>query len=194
MFKLFHRFNNLKSFRRINVKTLSSFTDIHKYSQKKNKKISMDNLLSFKKISKNHRTKMLNEDLKYRIANKINEIENFPNGISMMPSIVKVNKWYIQSFNELLNFDVYKDDNYNKILEGIYNRHSATLITVASGIKEYKEHLYKLHGNGFDLVEYLEYNNRGKIINNYLDNFYTNRISIRLLISHYLELQNYKNN
>lgn len=194
MFKLFSRFNNLKCFERIGIKKFSSFKDIHKYSQKKNNNISMDNLLSFKKISKNHRTRMLNEDLKYRLASKINEIEKFPGGISMMPSIIKVNKWYIQSFNELLNIDVNKNDEYNDILEGIYNRHSATLITVANGIKEYKDYLYDLHGDKFNLVEYLGYNNRGKIINNYLDYFYTNRISIRLLISHYLELQNDKNN
>ena len=193
MFKLFKGFNNLKCLKRVNINRFSSFKDIHKYSQKINHNISINNLLSFKNISIKNRTQMLNEDLKYRLASKINEIENFPSGISTMPSIVKVNKWYIQSFNELLDGDIYKNNKYNDVLEGIYNRHSATLITVANGIKEYKEHLYDLHGEKIDLVEYLDYNNRGNIINDYLDNFYTNRISIRLLISHYLELQNKTN-
>ena len=45
-----------------------------------------------------------------------------------------------------------------------------------------------------DLQYYLKNNNRGKNINNYLNDFYTNRISIRLLISHYLELSNKNKN
>jgi pyruvate dehydrogenase kinase 2/3/4 len=153
-------------------------------------------------MTQGNRSRMLNEDLKGRLAEKIIEIENFPNGISMMPSVQKVNKWYIQSFRELTDVDVHKSEEYTKTLEGIYNRHSSTLMTFANGIIEYKKHLNDLFNNeivnannvigyndNFNILEYLEMNKRGERINNYLDMFYTNRISIRLLISHYLELE-----
>ena len=178
------------------------FKNIDKYSKRINKKISINNLLKFKGMTQGNRSRMLNEDLKGRLAEKIIEIENFPNGISMMPSVQKVNKWYIQSFRELTDVDVHKSEEYTKTLEGIYNRHSSTLMTFANGIIEYKKHLNGLFNNeivngnnvigyndNFNILEYLEMNKRGERINNYLDMFYTNRISIRLLISHYLELE-----
>ena len=74
------------------------FKNIDKYSKRINNKISINNLLKFKDMTQNNRSRMLNEDLKGRLAEKIIEIENFPNGISMMPSVQKVNKLYIQSF------------------------------------------------------------------------------------------------
>lgn len=170
------------------------FRNIDKYSKRINKKISINNLLKFKDMTQDNRSRMLNEDLKGRLAEKIIEIENFPNGISMMPSVQKVNRWYIQSFRELTDVNVHKDEEYTKTLEGIYNRHSSTLMTFANGIIEYKKHLEGLFNDeisdsDFNILEYLELNKRGERINNYLDIFYTNRISIRLLISHYLELE-----
>ena len=69
------------------------FKNIDKYSKRINKKISINNLLKFKDMTQGNRSRMLNEDLKGRLAEKIIEIENFPNGISMMPSVQKVNKW-----------------------------------------------------------------------------------------------------
>ena len=171
----------------------STFKELNKYSNKINEKITINNLLEYKNIKKKHRKFFLNEDLKSRISEKIIELENFPYGISMMPSIKKVNKWYLQTFKELekINFN-YNETNlqYNKTLENIYDRHSSTLITIANGINEYKDHLKSIYGNNFSLGNYLKYNDRGKTIDEYLNNFYTNRISIRLLISHYLELEN----
>lgn len=172
----------------------STIKNINKYSGRINKKLTIKNLLEFKNVNKNYRKQFLNEDLKSRLSEKIIEIENFPYGISMMPSIKKVNEWYIKSFNELNNIDLLENNNYKKTLENIYDRHSSTLITVANGINEYKSFLKELYGKDFDLQYYLKNNNRGKNINNYLNDFYTNRISIRLIISHYLELSNENKN
>lgn len=172
----------------------STIKNINKYSGRINKKLTIKNLLEFKNVNKNYRKQFLNEDLKSRLSEKIIEIENFPYGISMMPSIKKVNEWYIKSFNELNNIDLLENNNYKKTLENIYDRHSSTLITVANGINEYKSFLKELYGQDFDLQYYLKNNNRGKNINNYLNDFYTNRISIRLIISHYLELSNENKN
>jgi signal transduction histidine kinase len=175
-------------------RNFSTLVELNKYSNKVNKKITINNLLKYKSINKNYRIKLLNEELKSRISEKIVELENFPYGISMMPSIKKVNEWYIQTFKELEEADLNKKREYNKILENIYDRHSSTLITVANGIMEYKDYIKEIYGDNFVLGNYLKFNNRGKIIDNYLNTFYTNRISIRLLISHYLELENSSHN
>lgn len=185
-------FKRYLSKRCLSKRCFSTIQDINKYSSRINKKITIRNLIDFKNINKNHRQKLLNEELKSRLSEKIIEIENFPYGISMMPSLIKVNEWYIKSFNELNTINVNND--YSKILENIYNRHSSTLITVANGINEYKTFLKNLYGKDFDLLYYLSNNDRGKNINNYLNDFYTNRISIRLLISHFLELSNQNKN
>lgn len=179
----------LRQFERL-FSTNSLHKDINKYYKKANIKITMNNLLQYKNYSKSNMPILLNEDLKARLSNKIIEIENFPNGISMMPSIQKVNEWYIKSFGELNTVNIHDENEYAKTLEGIYNRHSSTLITVANGIIEYKKYLHSIFGDSFDILEYLDMNYREERINNYLDMFYSNRISIRLLISHYLSLQN----
>lgn len=175
-------------------RNFSTLVELNKYSNKVNKKITINNLLEYKSINKNNRKKLLNEDLKSRISEKIIELENFPYGISMMPSIKRVNEWYIQTFRELENANLNKKKEYNKTLENIYDRHSSTLITVANGIMEYKDYIKGIYGDNFSLGNYLKFNNRGKIIDEYLNTFYTNRISIRLLISHYLELENANHN
>ena len=167
------------------LKKFSTYThnQIHKYT-KTNPKISIQNLLDFKNIKPQNKIIFLREDLKSRFAEQITKIDNLPYGLSMMPSIQTINKWYLQSFKDISNNSLKQDT-----LENIYNRHSSTLITFSNGIMEYKNFLNNFYGNDFNLNEYLNLNNRGKIINKDLDVFYTNRISIRLLISHYLELE-----
>jgi len=164
---------------------MSIFLKIHKYT-KPNNKISIQNLLNFKNIKPQNKIIFLREDLKSRFAEQITKIDNLPYGLSMMPSIQTINKWYLQSFKDISNNSLKSEQD---VLETIYNRHSSTLITFSNGIMEYKNLLYNFYGNDFNLNEYLNLNNRGNIINKYLDTFYTNRISIRLLISHYLELE-----
>ena len=144
-------------------RNFSTLVELNKYSNKVNKKITINNLLEYKSINKNNRKILLNEDLKSRISEKIIELENFPYGISMMPSIKRVNEWYIQTFRELENANLNKKKEYNKTLENIYDRHSSTLITVANGIMEYKDYIKGIYGDNFGLGNYLKYNNRGLI-------------------------------
>ncbi|EJU02100.1 alpha-ketoacid dehydrogenase kinase N-terminal domain-containing protein [Dacryopinax primogenitus] len=46
----------------------------------------------------------LSEELPVRLAHRVKELEALPEGLSEMPSIVKVKNWYAQSFEELINF------------------------------------------------------------------------------------------
>ncbi|KAK9452228.1 pyruvate dehydrogenase kinase [Limtongia smithiae] len=43
----------------------------------------------------------LNEELPIRLAHRVKELNNLPDGLSDMPSIQKVRNWYAQSFEEL---------------------------------------------------------------------------------------------
>jgi pyruvate dehydrogenase kinase 2/3/4 len=46
----------------------------------------------------------LREELPIRLAHRVKELDELPNGLSDMPSIIRVKEWYAQSFEELVNF------------------------------------------------------------------------------------------
>lgn len=46
----------------------------------------------------------LAEELPIRLAHRVKELDELPNGLNKMPSIVRVKDWYAQSFEELLAF------------------------------------------------------------------------------------------
>lgn len=90
-----------------------------------------------------------------------------------MPSAKLVSDWYRQSFEELLLFEKASSDNeniakFNEQLQVILKRHSHVVETMAEGLIELKE------SDGIDIAS-----ERG--IQYFLDRFYLNRISIRML-------------
>ncbi|CAO1637472.1 unnamed protein product [Parajaminaea phylloscopi] len=46
----------------------------------------------------------LAEELPIRLAHRVKELDELPNGLNRMPSIVRVKDWYAQSFEELVSF------------------------------------------------------------------------------------------
>lgn len=46
----------------------------------------------------------LAEELPIRLAHRVKELDELPNGLNKMPSIVRVKDWYAQSFEELVHF------------------------------------------------------------------------------------------
>ncbi|KAG6873680.1 hypothetical protein C0995_012614 [Termitomyces sp. Mi166 len=49
-------------------------------------------------------SQFLAEELPVRLAHRVKELSELPHGLSDMPSIRKVQNWYAQSFEELINF------------------------------------------------------------------------------------------
>ncbi|KAH8549455.1 mitochondrial branched-chain alpha-ketoacid dehydrogenase kinase-domain-containing protein [Umbelopsis sp. PMI_123] len=47
-------------------------------------------------------SQFIHEELPIRLAHRVKELEELPNNLSQMPSIVKVKNWYAQSFQELI--------------------------------------------------------------------------------------------
>ncbi|CAK8682833.1 unnamed protein product [Clavelina lepadiformis] len=124
--------------------------------------------------------KWLRQELPTRLANMVKEMNRLPDGLQAMPSTQLVTSWYQQSLEEVIDFD---QDNancrdlveFNKVLEGIIQRHRNVVETMAHGIMEWNE-LQKHPEDGQDKIQY------------FLDRFYTSRIGIRILINQHILL------
>ncbi|KAH0624743.1 hypothetical protein JD844_032500, partial [Phrynosoma platyrhinos] len=128
----------------------------------------------------------LRKELPVRLANTMREVNLLPDNLLNRPSVKLVQSWYMQSFLELLEYenkspeDPHVLDNFLDILIKVRNRHNDVVPTMAQGVIEYKEKY------GFD--PFVSSN-----IQYFLDRFYTNRISFRMLINqHKPENSGYK--
>ncbi|KAJ8278151.1 hypothetical protein GJAV_G00084440 [Gymnothorax javanicus] len=118
----------------------------------------------------------LRKELPVRLANTMREVNLLPDNLLNQPSVKLVQKWYLQSFVELLGYENMSPEDprtLNEFLDSlidIRNRHNDVVHTMAQGVIEYKEKF------GFD--PFISTN-----IQYFLDRFYTNRISFRMLIN-----------
>ncbi|XP_024602387.1 pyruvate dehydrogenase kinase, isozyme 3 isoform X2 [Neophocaena asiaeorientalis asiaeorientalis] len=118
----------------------------------------------------------LRKELPVRLANTMREVNLLPDNLLNRPSVGLVQSWYMQSFLELLEYenkspeDPHVLDNFLQVLIKVRNRHNDVVPTMAQGVIEYKEKF------GFD--PFISSN-----IQYFLDRFYTNRISFRMLIN-----------
>ncbi|XP_076008209.1 pyruvate dehydrogenase (acetyl-transferring) kinase isozyme 2, mitochondrial [Genypterus blacodes] len=140
--------------------------------------LSMKQFLDFGSINACEKTSFvfLRQELPVRLSNIMKEINLLPDKLLTTPSAQMVQRWYIQSLMEILEFlDKNPDD--HKVLEEfvdalvtIRNRHNDVVPTMAQGIIEYKE--------AFPQDPITNQN-----IQYFLDRFYMSRISIRMLIN-----------
>ncbi|XP_035271232.1 pyruvate dehydrogenase (acetyl-transferring) kinase isozyme 3, mitochondrial-like isoform X5 [Anguilla anguilla] len=118
----------------------------------------------------------LRKELPVRLANTMREVNLLPDNLLSQPSVKLVQKWYMQSFVELLGYENKSPEDpralneFLDLLIDIRNRHNDVVPTMAQGVIEYKEKF------GFD--PFISSN-----IQYFLDRFYTNRISFRMLIN-----------
>uniref|UniRef100_A0A8C7LC10 Protein-serine/threonine kinase n=1 Tax=Oncorhynchus kisutch TaxID=8019 RepID=A0A8C7LC10_ONCKI len=118
----------------------------------------------------------LRKELAVRGANTMKEINLLPSDLRIQPSVKLVHSWYIQSFEELLDYehrgpeDSRTLNDFLDTLVKIRNRHNEVVPTMAQGVIEYKQKF------GFD--PFISSN-----VQYFLDRFYTNRISFRMLIN-----------
>ncbi|XP_078118009.1 pyruvate dehydrogenase (acetyl-transferring) kinase isozyme 1, mitochondrial isoform X3 [Sander vitreus] len=104
------------------------------------------------------------------------EINLLPDNLLSTPSVRLVQGWYMQSFQEILEFkDKNADDekvtyDFTDAVIKIRNRHNDVIPTMAQGVVEYKE----TYGTDPVVSQNLQY---------FLDRFYMSRISIRMLLN-----------
>ena len=117
-----------------------------------------------------------------RLAHRVVELESF-DMFKNSPSIRNVCSWYKTSFAQLRECaaptDMEKESRFARAIESIYERHSATLVTMAKGAHEIRTAL------GQDIITFAD----TRDIQKRMDEFYMSRIGIRMLIGQYLALR-----
>jgi len=127
-------------------------------------------------------------ELPIRLAHRIDELENLPNGLNKMHSIEKVKNWYTQSFDDLITISSKQEGGkdpmlndfslYNRIvtdsLKKIKKRHDPTVATVAQGVIEWKN---------AKMTKSIDHS-----VQEFLDRFYMSRIGIRMLIGQHIAI------
>ncbi|KAK4289793.1 hypothetical protein Pmani_037264 [Petrolisthes manimaculis] len=148
------------------------------YSQFNPSPLSMQQFTDFGENATNSDSFMfLRKELPVRLANIMKEFNLLPNKLLHMPSVEAVRNLYRQSFLDLLHFQdgigpvtTTTLDKFTDALVKIRNRHSDVVMTMAQGVMELKE-AHAINANTEANIQY------------FLDRFYMNRISIRMLIN-----------
>ncbi|XP_042236274.1 pyruvate dehydrogenase (acetyl-transferring) kinase, mitochondrial-like isoform X1 [Homarus americanus] len=118
----------------------------------------------------------LRKELPVRLANIMKEFHLLPEKLLHMPSMCAVRDLYRMSFKDLLEFEngtgskTTSLDKFTDALIKIRNRHKDVVMTMAQGVMELKE-AHSINANTEANIQY------------FLDRFYMNRISIRMLIN-----------
>jgi len=121
----------------------------------------------------------LHHELPIRLARRVVDLQRIQL-LRDMDSVRLVHRWYAQSFEELLNCPApntaEKEEAFANVLQNIYQRHAATLLTMARGAYELRQELGRKGGRARIAFE------DHRDIHNFLDSFYMSRIGIRVLI------------
>ena len=175
--------------------------EIFRFANRIEKPIKLETLLkyNFNSFKKNPTFKVgFKDDLLTRLSKRTVELENLPYGLSAMPSIKNLSGWYIKSFQELHEYNNFTDDNeLLEILKKIYDRHADTSEKVTEGLKQLNSNMSERYNE--DVFQFLKKNGHLPFghfekLNDALDDFYTNRFSVRLLIDQYINYDNDKQN
>nr|CAG4638513.1 EOG090X07QN [Cyclestheria hislopi] len=118
----------------------------------------------------------LRKEIPVRLANIMQEINLLPSNLLRMPSVNLVQNWYIQSFQDVIEFEDVKQadhavlEKFCSALVKIRNRHADVVPTMAKGVIELRE--------SHEVDQTVEHR-----IHYFLDRFYMSRIGIRMLIN-----------
>ncbi|CAB9496208.1 oxobutanoate dehydrogenase [lipoamide] kinase, mitochondrial [Seminavis robusta] len=126
----------------------------------------------------------LRREMPVRLAHRIQDLERVPL-MKDAKSVRDVRDLYITSFQELEAFDPLirtpqEEEDFSKLLENIYERHSKVLVQMARGAYECRDLIRTQKDLEFELMEETH---------NFLDRFYLYRIGMRVLIGQYLALR-----
>lgn len=152
---------------------------LENYSQFQPSSLSIQQYLDFGRTGTARSSFLfLKKELLVRLANIMQEISLLPQNLLRMPSARLVNDWYCESFEDLLQFESTEPEpdimsRFNDQLQVILKRHAHVVETMAEGLIELKEN------DGIDIAS-------ERAIQYFLDRFYINRISIRMLQNQHL--------
>ncbi|KAA0716097.1 [Pyruvate dehydrogenase (acetyl-transferring)] kinase isozyme 1, mitochondrial [Triplophysa tibetana] len=163
-------------------RTLMSTASISKhidfYSRFSPSPLSMKQFIDFGSENACEKTSFtfLRQELPVRLANIMKEIDLLPDNLLRTPSVRLVQSWYMQSFQDILEFkdrdidDEKVTNDFTQAVIKIRNRHNDVVPTMAQGVVEFKE----TYGTDPITSQNMQY---------FLDRFYMSRISIRMLLN-----------
>jgi Mitochondrial branched-chain alpha-ketoacid dehydrogenase kinase len=88
---------------------------------------------------------MLQKELPIRLAHRIDDLDNIP-GLRDMPSIQAVKQLYLESLEAIVNAprpgtDRRAEQQFAKLLDSLYRKHSSVLLQMAKGAQEFRSAL-----------------------------------------------------
>mmetsp|Transcript_47795 Transcript_47795/g.86108 ORF Transcript_47795/g.86108 Transcript_47795/m.86108 type:complete len:406 (-) Transcript_47795:62-1279(-) len=166
--------------------TLRAVSD---FSDRPLEKRSINDLIVMGDMTREERAVQLHETLKVGLARCAMRLSEMPFGFGNAPSIKRVTSSYVQNFKQVMDFEdksgiagLYTEE-YHKITSGIFNQHRGTMLDVAKGVFEFNEDLNQLFGPDLELAALRDLS-LIQDIERSLDEFFTNRLTLRLMISH----------
>ncbi|CAM9787427.1 unnamed protein product [Ectocarpus sp. 12 AP-2014] len=134
----------------------------------------------------------LHRELPIRLAHRVRDLESVPDMLAQK-SVQQVREWYVISYEEIRKFPrpvtVDEEVRFAELLKGIYQRHAPVLLTMARGVWELRESFgpkdASRRGAKNRFGDFYDFERT----HTFLDGFYMSRIGIRILIGHYLALQ-----
>jgi len=170
--------------RRCVLSTLSDF------ARRSLDKRSTVDLLAMQRLPPKERVDCLHDTLKVGLARCAIRLSEMPFGFCNAPSIKRVTSAYIYNFRQLMEYEyrcgvqgIY-DDGFTDVTTSIFNQHRGTMLDVAKGVFEFYEDLEFLFGKDVELADMREDLPLIRDIEQSLDEFFTTRLTLRLLISH----------
>lgn len=153
-------------------------------------KRSVVDLLALAKCSRFDRATQLHETLKVGLARCAMRLSEMPFGFCNAPSIKRVSSAYVQNFRQIMEYEASRglsglaDQDYDDLTRNIFSQHRGTMLDVAKGVFEFNEDLEHLFGPELELAEVRRDLPVIRDIEASLDEFFTERLTLRLLISH----------
>ncbi|TMW64947.1 hypothetical protein Poli38472_009114 [Pythium oligandrum] len=117
---------------------------------------------------------LLHREVPIRLARRIVDLENLPDGLPDAPSILTLREGLIESFDQMISFPLPTNLETEQEFMEMHRRIRAEHAT--------------MHGNLADALEDLKTEPDG--LSSLLDNFYNSRIGIRMLVDQHLAAQN----
>jgi len=153
-------------------------------------KRSVSDLLQMATLTHVERSHELHDTLKVGLAKCALRLTEMPFGFCNAPSINRVTSAYVRDFRDVIEYEQREGRQglgkveYKELVKRIFNRHRGTMLDVAKGVFEFYEDLNLIFGEGVNLPEMRKDMQLIKDIEGSLDDFFTDRLTLRLLISH----------
>jgi len=149
------------------------------YAQFRPSSLTIQQLLDFGREADQKASYLfLRRELLVRFAHSLKELALLPDALIRMASVTTVKDWYQRSFHEILAHENVECNskqlsNFTELLKFILKRNQDVVQTMAEGVIELKA----AHGVNAVIENNIQY---------FLDRFYINRISMRMLINQHV--------